>query len=181
MIELQRRQIAHRDLKPENVLLDATYEAKIGDFGSSKFVSPDSWMQQSSVMRTSTFQVPEILRSDEFTWPVDVYADGILFNATLACQIPYENMRFANIFALRKQMKQGTPPTMPIGIDANWKQLIENCWDSDPSYRPPFEAIVSSMSTREFFNSEIDAFCFLDSQAKVAPPELYIVSHSGLA
>jgi serine/threonine protein kinase len=38
------RGIIHRDLKPSNVLITAEWRARVGDFGSSRFVNDDGTM-----------------------------------------------------------------------------------------------------------------------------------------
>ena len=46
--------LVHCDLKPSNVLLDYDMTARVGDFGSAKFLSPDSGCLKHSVLIQGT-------------------------------------------------------------------------------------------------------------------------------
>ena len=78
---MHKIKIVHRDLKPENILLDReTYTIKICDFGSSKFIDEEEFMNTPYVV-SRYYRAPElILGSNKYTDKIDIWAIGcILF------------------------------------------------------------------------------------------------------
>ncbi|XP_052164039.1 LRR receptor-like serine/threonine-protein kinase RGI1 isoform X2 [Oryza glaberrima] len=69
--------IVHRDLKPSNILLDSDMNAKIGDFGIAKTISP-ARLQDTYVSGTFGYIAPEYLRGGILSTKVDVYAYGVI-------------------------------------------------------------------------------------------------------
>uniref|UniRef100_A0A0E0AUA9 Protein kinase domain-containing protein n=1 Tax=Oryza glumipatula TaxID=40148 RepID=A0A0E0AUA9_9ORYZ len=69
--------IVHRDLKPSNILLDSDMNAKIGDFGIAKTISP-ARQQDTYVSGTFGYIAPEYLRGGILSTKVDVYAYGVI-------------------------------------------------------------------------------------------------------
>ena len=99
---LHSRNVVHRDLKPENVLLTATDDIKIGDFGlarefTSFFSIPwgnDGWVIPYASYYMNTFagsppwMAPEVFRG-HYNGKADVFSLGILFLAILERNFVY--------------------------------------------------------------------------------------------
>lgn len=66
--------VLHRDLKSANILLDDSYNAKVADFGLSRLKA----QQRSMTGNCGTVQwmAPEILASEGYAEPADVYSYG---------------------------------------------------------------------------------------------------------
>jgi hypothetical protein len=111
-------------------------------------------------MGTLMHKAPEISNGEDFEFMVDVYAFGIVFNATVASQIPYEDRKFRNPYDLAEAVVAGTRPTIAAGISADWGRLIERCWDDDESKQPRFESIVLEISSREFIGFDVNLVPF---------------------
>merc|ERR1712062_724044 len=82
--------IAHRDLKPENIfLMHPTDDWKIvlGDFGLSKFVSPNELMNDPC--GTVAYAAPELLKMKNYGKKVDCWSVGILTYLILIGGLPY--------------------------------------------------------------------------------------------
>lgn len=90
-----RQLVVHRDLKPSNILVTATSEVKLLDFGIAKLLDADAGRadsatltQQGFRMLTPEYAAPEQLRGEAVTTATDVYALGVLLYELLAGKRP---------------------------------------------------------------------------------------------
>jgi serine/threonine protein kinase len=72
--------VAHRDLKTENLFLNNEFHLKIGDFGFSKFMNPDShYGKLKTQLGTSGYQCPEMLEGQLYDGAAnDIFACGVI-------------------------------------------------------------------------------------------------------
>ncbi|MED6211671.1 hypothetical protein PIB30_075985, partial [Stylosanthes scabra] len=64
------------DISSKNILLDSEYEAHVSDFGTAKFLKPDSnW---TTLAVTYGYGAPELVQTMEATEKCDVYSFGVL-------------------------------------------------------------------------------------------------------
>lgn len=78
----------HRDIKLENVLYDAaTQRVKLIDFGFAIALAPDTKLNV--FCGTPSYMAPEIVNKKDYTFPVDIWALGILLFKTLTGTFPF--------------------------------------------------------------------------------------------
>ncbi|KAK1371335.1 Protein kinase domain-containing protein [Heracleum sosnowskyi] len=69
--------IVHRDISSNNIMLDSELEAHIADFGTAKFLKPDS-SNWSSFAGTFGYAAPELAYTMEVNEKNDIYSFGVL-------------------------------------------------------------------------------------------------------
>lgn len=153
--------IIHRDLKSLNLLVNDSWTVKVSDFGLSHFTDHQHTTGIEDLARSSRFHgeleelgtilwcAPEVLRGERHSKESDVYAFAIVIWEIVALKLPYADVplhsvplavldglrpdHFSNTDQYRK--KKGS-------FLLNLKDVMELCWQEDPSRRPPFEDIL---------------------------------------
>ncbi|CAN6360839.1 unnamed protein product [Urochloa humidicola] len=75
--------VLHRDIKPSNVLLDAAFNAKLGDFGLARLVDHEQ-SHTTALAGTMGYMDPECMLSGSASTATDVYSFGVVI-LEIAC------------------------------------------------------------------------------------------------
>ncbi|MDR1450619.1 MAG: PASTA domain-containing protein [Propionibacteriaceae bacterium] len=137
-----RAGFVHRDIKPENVLIAASGDIKVTDFGLAKASSGQNSASQSILMGTLSYIAPELMTAGVATAASDIYSAGIVLYEMLTGQKPHTSAEPANV--LYKHVNVDVPPPsealagseqarIPDYLDA----LVVACTSRNPALRPP--------------------------------------------
>ncbi|CAL4994334.1 unnamed protein product [Urochloa decumbens] len=70
--------VLHRDIKPSNVMLDATFNAKLGDFGLARLVNHSRGIHTTELAGTLGYMDPACLITGKFSIESDIYSFGVV-------------------------------------------------------------------------------------------------------
>ncbi|KAG5178782.1 kinase-like domain-containing protein, partial [Tribonema minus] len=132
--------IIHRDLKSLNVLIDEAWVCKVTDFGLSRFKATSESERMTGQAGTYHWMSPEVINSQHYTEKADVFSFGIIMWEIYTRNIPYDGMQPVQVVAAVITRRER--PRLPAACPAPLAQLIQQCWQHDPSVRPSFDDVV---------------------------------------
>lgn len=142
MQHLEENSIVHRDLKASNVLLDGSYNVKLGDFG---LAGPERPPSPHGVSGTYQYMAPEILTGAPHTVKSDVYAYGLVLCEMISGSPPFFGLE--PMEAAQRVMNENARPPIPPHCQRPYANLIQSCWGAAPSIRPSFAQIIKQIET----------------------------------
>lgn len=136
---LHSRNIMHRDLKPSNILLSHSDVLKISDFGTHKVFNDKLPVTSITYAGTHAYMAPEVIRSEPYSFPVDVWSYGVVLWEILIGDEPYKNLdSSAVVWAVgNNSFRLPIPYSFPEGF----RRILIGCWKAQPGDRLTFQQI----------------------------------------
>ncbi|GMH77445.1 hypothetical protein TrVE_jg14035 [Triparma verrucosa] len=133
----RRAKVIQRDLKSRNIMVDNNFNAKICDFGLSRYMKLDQTM---TFCGTPYWTAPEIIRQEAYTEKADVYSYGIVLWELITAQEPYSGMESMEVAYAAAE--RGLRPTIPTVCPEGYAELMQRCWSDNPADRPDFTKVL---------------------------------------
>ncbi|KAL4335020.1 hypothetical protein GQ457_07G027380 [Hibiscus cannabinus] len=137
MSYLHQNSIMHRDLKAANLLMDENGVVKVADFGVARVQAQPGVMTAET--GTYRWMAPEVIEHKPYDHKADVFSFGVVLWELLTGKLPYENL--TPLQAAVGVVQKGLRPVIPKHTHPNLVELLERCWQQDPSLRPEFSEI----------------------------------------
>eukprot|EP01117_Protostelium_nocturnum_P016378 TRINITY_DN6479_c0_g1_i1.p1 TRINITY_DN6479_c0_g1~~TRINITY_DN6479_c0_g1_i1.p1 ORF type:complete len:774 (-),score=219.35 TRINITY_DN6479_c0_g1_i1:117-2438(-) len=142
MLHLHSSKIIHRDLKTSNLLVDKDWNLKVTDFGIS--ISVVGQRMMTGNCGTVEYMAPECLKNEPYTEKCDVFSFGIVLSELYSRSGLYPGLSVVQIrYMVRTQEMR---PQLNSFVPQLMKELIVDCWQTNPDLRPSFADIVTRLT-----------------------------------
>lgn len=135
------RGVIHRDLKPGNILVDASGQPKVLDFGVARLRDDDDGMTQAGqVIGTLPYMSPEQLagRTTDVDARSDVYALGTIAYEMVSGRLPHPRLTTSTLFEALDIVRREDPPrlrTLTPQARGDLDKVVMKALASDPTQR----------------------------------------------
>lgn len=138
----------HRDLKSANVVLNASYDAKLCDFGLTESMEKTHISRRESEAGSPRYMAPEVFDSRcKLTEKIDVWALGCLIAEVLLDRVPHVDCSTIQQVAAKLLVHMGTP------YEEHWADhvrpevisLVNPCFLRKPDLRPSAQTLLDGM------------------------------------
>ncbi|GBB90973.1 hypothetical protein RclHR1_18040002 [Rhizophagus clarus] len=130
----------HRNLHSGNIFIKkANQRFGIGDLGFCDSANKPS----TSIYGNLPYIAPEVIAGKKYTFKSDIYSIAILMWEISSGQTPF--IDHEHDYTLATYINNGIRPRMVPAIPLEYKNLMKQCWDADPSKRPDINILVEKI------------------------------------
>jgi serine/threonine protein kinase len=132
-----KKGIVHRDIKPSNIIVQATGQIKITDFGIAHIEDPSASVQTQAgeILGTPAYMSPEQVMSRPVNGRSDLFSLGIILYELGAGKRPFGGENLAAIFNAITQDSPVPPAKINPAISPHLSQIIMKCLNKKPEER----------------------------------------------
>ncbi len=132
------RGVVHRDLKPDNILISATGEPQVIDFGIAKDLDA-SRTRTGTGMGTIEYMAPEqYTEAKDVDRRADIYSLGMILYEMLAGRLPWDaDAPQFRILELKANRQLPSPSVFCADLPAKFVAALAPALSADPNERPP--------------------------------------------
>ena len=136
---LHKNNICHRDIKPENILLTEKLDAKLTDFGLSRYFKKNELLNTSC--GSPIYAAPEMLEGKEYDGTkIDIWGLGINLYTMVCGELPFYVEDENDINTLINNITKGYY-SIPDYLSTECKDLIKKILEINPEKRITLEEI----------------------------------------
>ena len=127
-------QVWHRDIKPANLIITATGQLKVADFGIAR-IENRALTQVDSIIGTPGYMAPEQYVGESIDHRVDIFAAGVLLYRLLSGEAPFTGTYEAVMYKILNE--HPTPPSQVEGSGrtARFDRVVAKAIAKDPQAR----------------------------------------------
>ena len=152
LAEIHARGVIHRDLKTGNIMLDASMNVRIMDFGLSKSPLVTTMTSLGTVIGTLGYVAPEQVTGVVVDHRVDIFSLGVIIYELLTRQLPFRGENEIAVIHSIFNTEPPPPSSLQPGIPAGFDRIVKKCISKNPAGR---YASVAELRA-ELFESTID-------------------------
>lgn len=144
---MHRNGVVHRDIKPSNIMVSDAGMVKVTDFGIARLMTADSGLTRSGAgVGTLLYMAPELLKTGQVSFSVDLYSLGVTLYELLGGQPPFTGKTDLEIMLGHLEK---APPPLDLPLDPEHGMMAEaimRALAKDPAQRPrsaeEFQAVL---------------------------------------